>query len=405
MDTRVLFSDFKKHCLTHWDRYFSYIGNHMELLVSDGATLFPTHILFMDFGDYFAMELIGAKLRPQKLKMKIAKYDSVYDYLDPFHGNQRQASITLNPINADPRRPIGFSKLTLAQQCDLDEAANRFPYLGAYPSRLIGIDGKGSVFDFGPGFASMFVQECSILNHEDGLFRSRNVMFLGILKRTITSSELRGYFDWVFGQSSDSKHSVDVAGVFSVSPKEVPLFQASALQNLYISSGVHETTIDDFLAEHPSILEVAFGSNDIRYNSTLKWLEHDGSVQEVSIKPDLFVRRSDGYYDIVDLKLAALSKKSLTKSNRSRRRFIDYVAEGLAQLANYEFYFSFPKNHEYAKFNYGIEVKDPQKVLVVGSMENVDHQEVLEALRAHGDKYSIIDYDTLISRCLGGDTG
>lgn len=383
-----------------WNEYFLKVDENIKNVVSVGATLYPTHILFMDFGEYYAMELVGARQRPGALRQKIAKYKSVYDYWDPFHGNLHEPLFKVGTGEKnDPRSPNGFSNLSLAHECDIHEAKLRFGHLNTYQSSLVRKGGKGSIFEFGPGFGSMYLQQCSVLNHDSGIFRSRNIMFHAMLERGVKLHELNGFFDGIFNLK-DGSGGYKVAGVLSVSPDDIPIIEASLLQNLYLSSGVLETTIDGFLADHPSFLKDAFSSGKVIYNTNLKWMEHDGSVEDRSIKPDVFVQRSDGFYDIVDLKLAALSKPSLTKAKRSRRRFIDYVGEGLAQLANYEFYFSFSANRTYAKQVYGIEVNNPHKTLVVGSMENTDHQEITEALRAYGRAYSILDYDTIVSRYL-----
>jgi hypothetical protein len=96
---------------------------------------------------------------------------------------------------------------------------------------------------------------------------------------------------------------------------------------------------------------------------------------------------------IYDLKTAALNKQSLTKGKRSRRRFIDYVNEGIAQLANYKEYFKFPQNQELAWEKYKVKVKTPNLVLVVGSFENANKEEIDEACLPFKN-ITIIDYDT-----------
>ena len=65
---------------------------------------------------------------------------------------------------------------------------------------------------------------------------------------------------------------------------------------------------------------------------------------------------------------------------------------------NYRFYFSFEKNQEFALEKYGTEIEKPNLTFVIGSVENVDHTQVIEALRVHeGIKINIIDYDTIVS--------
>lgn len=93
----------------------------MGNLVSGGVTLFPSHILFIDFGEYYAFEHNGAKRKPQKLKQKAAKFGSVYEYWDPFHGNQHKAMFSIGGGGQmNPQDLISFSNLSLAHRCDAE---------------------------------------------------------------------------------------------------------------------------------------------------------------------------------------------------------------------------------------------------------------------------------------------
>jgi hypothetical protein len=107
------------------------------------------------------------------------------------------------------------------------------------------------------------------------------------------------------------------------------------------------------------------------------------------------LRRADGHYDICDLKTAALDRPRLTKGKHRRRRFIDYVYEGVAQLANYEDYFSYEMNRQFARSLYCVEVENPALILIVGTFDNASVDEIQEASRQLRPNYRIIDYDTV----------
>jgi hypothetical protein len=70
---------------------------------------------------------------------------------------------------------------------------------------------------------------------------------------------------------------------------------------------------------NPEIIKRVFNTDYFLYEPYLPWLEHDGFVEDTAINPDLLIRRPDGYFDIYDLKTAALQKLSLTKGQRKRR--------------------------------------------------------------------------------------
>jgi hypothetical protein len=112
--------------------------------------------------------------------------------------------------------------------------------------------------------------------------------------------------------------------------------------------------------------------------------------------------RADGFFDIYDLKTAQLDRTTLTRGEHRRRRFIDYVEEGMAQLANYREYFAFSRNAALAEQKYGIRVHNPRLTLIAGHTENVDMREVLEACRRYPD-FALIDYDTLTQWFIGAD--
>jgi len=129
--------------------------------------------------------------------------------------------------------------------------------------------------------------------------------------------------------------------------------------------------------------------------------DDNGNFGCQELNPDLVIRRPGGYFDILDLKLAKVDKASLFQWRDARRRFIDYVSEGLSQLANYRHYFFSPVNARWAERNLQIRARDPSLVLVIGNFENMDSTDFKKALRSYDNRFSIIDYDTLISRFLG----
>jgi hypothetical protein len=169
---------------------------------------------------------------------------------------------------------------------------------------------------------------------------------------------------------------------------------------MYLFPGLRETTIGEFIKLHPEVVKEAFKTTHFEYEPYLKWIEHDGTCQDDAINPDLLTKRDDGFFDIYDLKTAALERTNVTKGGRRRRRFIDYVEEGVAQLANYREYFEYPGNAEYAKSKYAIQIKDPKLVLVVGSWENSDINEVNQACRKYKG-IEVIDYDTFCHLFIG----
>jgi hypothetical protein len=169
---------------------------------------------------------------------------------------------------------------------------------------------------------------------------------------------------------------------------------ASQFQNFYLSPGVHETTIGEFISHHPNLICKALSCQDFLYEKSFRWIKARYTMNEEYINPDLLLRRNDGSYDICDIKTAAFSYKSITSKSSSRRKFIEYVYDGIAQLHTYREYFRIPENAEHALDAHGVIVNDPRLILVVGTWENVTPDEVAQAAELHPD-ITIIDYDTL----------
>ena len=392
----MLFEDFIKKTRQWWDRYLGFIYGQQQkgnLDSHGGKVLYPNILLVTNANGFFIAELIGAQTMLNSLLLLRHKEPSIYRYLSQF--DDSEPPYPLIYLNS---RGNSFRFVCLSQGGDLEVVKNRFPFIELFPTALIKIGGKGSVFSFGPDFSSCSVENCSLINRRDNLFRCKNILQLFIVKSSITRKELIELFELVTEEA-------EVKGIHTVhSVKEESLIIAGHLQSLYLFPGLRETTIGAFINSHPEVIKEAFKTSHFVYEPHLKWIEHDGAVEDKAINPDLLVRRPDGFYDIYDLKTALLEKRSIVKGKRKRRRFIDYVEEGAAQLANYREYFQYAKNRQHAKDKYGIEVENPKLVLITGNWDNADMREVDEACRRFNE-ISILDFDTFVHLFIGANSG
>ena len=115
----------------------------------------------------------------------------------------------------------------------------------------------------------------------------------------------------------------------------------------------------------------------------------------------MMIEAEGGFYDIYDLKRPLTDRQSIVRGDKTRRRFISAIIEGAAQLAYYEDYFQYEANQAYARSLYGISIKEPRLVLVVGNMENVNVEEVDEAKRMFRN-FDIVSYDEALIRFVEG---
>lgn len=349
--------------------------------------LYPSILLATNCRDYYIIEIIGASQDFSGLKIKSHRETSIYRYFNQFEAGEP------SPPFFVPTENNHFSGLSLTRTRDMESLQSRFPYLRLYSTTIDMSSGKGSVFKFENCSRSLSLEHCVIINAKDNLYRCKSILFSVIVHKSIGRRRLE--------ELCENAIRGNVAhAIYTVQGDEEELLVAGQMQSMYLFPSLHETTIGEFMNQHPEIIKKAFNALHFEYEPYLEWKEHDGTVEDTAINPDLMIQRKDGFYDIYDLKTALLHKKKITKGERRRRRFIDYVEEGVSQLANYREYFRYEQNAIHAKDKYGIEVKDPRLVLVVGSYENSDPDQIIQACRKY-DNIQIIDYDTLCQAYLG----
>lgn len=355
--------------------------------------LFPSILIFTETEDHYLVEFLGAQKKYEGLEVKKRSQPSTQKYLSQFEFDEE----TNGGVFELGGRGHGFKNISLSHDNNKKSLEERFPSLNLFESRLQRVGGGGSLIDFHDSFRSAFLEDCFLVNQKQNLYRCKHILFLSITEKEMSSYEYGRFLDEIVNQKNHKSGEKLVAAVHTVGDYEARKKTiAGQLQSLYLHPDVIEPTIGGFIANHPDILTNAFDADGFHHEVYLRWMDSQNKNSEKYIKPDLMVKRKDGYYDIFDLKTALLDKKNITTGGRKRRKFISYVEKGAAQLAHYEFYFEFDKNRKYAKSEYGIEVNNPRKVLVVGSFENVEPQQVDEACRRY-DGIDIIDYDTLIS--------
>ena len=387
----MIFDKFVSEITDILHRYFKHISDLEAKGAIDsngGSILYPNILLVTSCSGFYTAELVGAVREYSGLNLKRHKEKSIYRYFNQFDDTASTKGLFLDGAGT------GFRFVCLAQDADFEAVAKRFPSIELYGSKLNFIGGSGNIFSFGTNFESFSIENCILVNKLDSLYRCKNVLSAYVFKSGITKQKLTKFFEKVLGND-------EVKGVHTAQGKrEERIYVAGQLQSMYLFPGLHETTIGEFLNLHPEIIKSAFGTEHFEYEPYLEWVEHDGTCDDIAINPDLLIKREDGFFDIYDLKTAALAKLNVTKGGRKRRRFIDYVEEGVAQLVNYKEYFDYPKNADYAKNKYGIEINEPKLVLVVGNWENSLPEEVNQARRRY-PYIEVIDYDTFCHMFIG----
>jgi hypothetical protein len=363
------------------------VQNDERLILNGNEILYPNILLVTNCKGYYVAELVGAVEHFDGLRIKRHKEKSIYRYFSQFDDSEPDPVVRLDG------HCIVFKYTCLSQEADFEAITNRFPQIELYDSKLQRIGGHGSVFSFGKNFTSCSIHNSILVNKNGNVYRCKNILSSYVVKSGINSDELIELFNWIISDNL-------AINIHTARRDKKKIIIAGQLQSMFLFPSLRETTIGQFINLHPEIVKKAFKTEHFVYEPSLDWVEHDGTCEDQAINPDLMIKRNDGYYDIYDLKNALLTKDNLTKGGRRRRRFIDYVEEGIAQLANYREYFRYDKNARFAEERYGIVVDNPQLVLVVGSFENAKIDEINQACRRY-EGITVIDYDTLCQLFLG----
>ncbi|MBC2861025.1 DUF4263 domain-containing protein [Stappia sp. 28M-7] len=383
----MLFEKFCRKTTKIWNNYLSMIRS--AELRHDGTPLFANTAVFTNFNDYFSFELYGlSRSIPDRIETIKQKGDNVYDLVDLFKLRESVSHFKFG------KGLVTLSNLCIAHEGDSELIAKRFPVEKIYKTKIIRQGGKGSFLRFSDDFKFCALDHVLISNSYDGIYRSRNIILLCIFKRNITNRDLEKFFEDILFRSNG--YNKVLGALVCSSNSDEYIFTVSELQNVIITPAARETTIGHILSKHSTILKCALSSDHIIYEPYLRWIEWDADPGQEAINPDFLVQNMSGGYDILDLKLARFDKSKMYKGSIPRRRFVDYVNEGISQLYNYKKYFDFQKNREYTLHKYGVFVENPKLILVVGNLENLPPEEVSRAMAPYKG-LEIIDYDTLVS--------
>lgn len=170
-----------------------------------------------------------------------------------------------------------------------------------------------------------------------------------------------------------------------------------------LDQNVTEPILDSFIRSHGHYFKKALGYTDLLTQPSLPWVSRTDSDPIESI-PDYLLKRPDGYWDILDLKRAALRYKSIVRGMPARPRFIDYVSEMIAQLVRYRTYFDAPANAQWAKVNLGVDIKHVKLVGVVGNYDTFDSHEVGLAMKQYSEDIVVMSYSDIINLLRASDS-
>lgn len=208
---------------------------------------------------------------------------------------------------------------------------------------------------------SFSFQDTIFVNKQETCIRTRFFLNMLVVRRTINRNELEGIFEY---HTQPGPLFNYLRGALARKHQSLDSVALTQFQSIYLIPGVHETSIGKFLDLHPTLIYKGFETDNYHYEPTFKWLSHSPTPRK-DINPDLMIQRTDGYYDIVDLKTGELFLKSLTVGKKERKHLHSKAINGISQLANYREYFQYSENAEFAKSQYNISRPENQSVAIL----------------------------------------
>lgn len=402
----ISFAEFEKTAKAAIDKHFVDIRRLVadrKYRPTEGETfLFPSTLLFTQTDTHYALELIGAMRKQQLLQVKEQRVASLNQVVNNFPLDEEAFYL----FGMEDDRPTNvltrFTSLNLTCDYPDDALEHRFPGVRAIfdskPS-LLGMSDRATHLPLNAErLRSVMLDNCMLSGRSGNLVRPKFVNFFYACSVEADAVKVASDLAQIAPVHNDR-----VIGVQIASPEHSEaMCTAAGFATLYLQ-GARETTVTAFIEKHSEIIEKVFGADKVYYQVELPWKEGNPDPKEVSIQPDVLLRTKGGDWKIVEFKLPLLDKKSLTASDHARRRLTLSVGDGVAQLGNYEEYFTFPQNLAAAQEALKVMLGVPELVLVVGSDENYKADEIREATRM-SRTFDLIDYDTLMRLYLAAAT-
>ncbi len=165
-------------------------------------------------------------------------------------------------------------------------------------------------------------------------------------------------------------------------------------EHIINSPKVSESTIQEFLEQHPAFLYL-FGDYE-EYKSQILLVPQ--ILMEYEYKeggrPDFLLRdpRTD-FWDILSIKLPG---QKLVRGIPQRRRLADAVMEAKAQLIEYKHYFDDRTHRQFVKDRYGIDLYYPRLYVLIGRASSFHNWAEKRKLLNTEREIEVVTYDDLL---------
>ncbi|MDD5696736.1 MAG: hypothetical protein PHO90_02050 [Candidatus Pacebacteria bacterium] len=381
------------------ENIFNDYFNLINKLINDGSITitgnyyFAKLIRIIESPDHFICELGGTKYYKlgDLISVEILSYKEKIDDTNLFfcqnmsNMDKKKATIEVSGTGCS------FTNISISTEKDIESIKKKVnlpiiaPAIIAYRDAEIPIKVAKNIDSFS-------LNNVVLLRVDNDIeINYRFIHFVVIIKKDLDDTEIKKILKETLGEQF--KH-IDKAGKIIGIKNTLKPSEDFALELFNFSNqDVKENIFDKFIQYNIEDFAKALGYKSALSQKTLKWIEREEKDPDESI-PDILLIKDDGYCDILDLKKSLIKLKSLTKHKKSGRsgevriRFCDYVSELVAQLKDYERYFSYGKNRDWAYKEYGIKVKNQKLIGIVGNYNNFEKSKIDKSL----DKDNLVLY-------------
>ncbi len=234
-----------------------------ELYSNDGGTiLYPNTILFTETNHHYIAEFFGFSDKYEGLNSKSNKESSADKYFYQFTQPDNISEKAFIRTSKDSKLELHGIRISL--NFDENKVTKRFPHFNFHEFSSGGINALGSEVPLSihNQFKSCFITNSLLINTKDEVYRFKHINCL-VMFNKYTSK--KNYINFSREKLQESLSDKKMYGLHICKDEQsARKLLSSQFCNIYLSR-CNETTIGDFLNQHPTILKRALNAESFLY--------------------------------------------------------------------------------------------------------------------------------------------
>lgn len=381
----------------YWNKMYQYIkDNNIDEKEVNSLIINPERMVLYFSQKHLAIEYFGNPMKKEikeVSKRKISIFDYTKEVLD-----SRQFINKIIGFNYDGTSGFAlplflelYEDLIIPTNAGAEKLADlNWNYLAQNNCTAFNVQGLELM-------ENQFVRlvNCSFFDCKNGDLKSRIIKWIDFIP-LVYDDTLNGEYDQL---TINLDHYVDTWQIDMYYQYPEPddfkyekLPRVNRFIELFGNSINSETDITSFLEEKENafIISMAFTGVNVYGQVECEWQSED----KANIRPDFFVKKSDGYADIIEFKLPAIKNKVVV-GRENREQFSAEINSYIAQTRVYKQYFEDPNNRKWFEEKYKYKVRYPKRYLVIGRRYDFN-SDLWKEIKEEFKDLEIITYDDLV---------